>query len=253
MQDSLLQDDPRVKALQSLAWGLQTASNKPGEKIISESFKRECYTLGSRAVSLCADVRYLAEADFAERAEAFTREIEAKKIELAKVEEQERRRLERKCLRPGADGGYEIADKARRGEAETPVWQGNPAVKVDESHRAPTMTFDELVARCRDDPEALWLSNMDMQDGDMELLSDVLKRCGAQILSLDLSHNRIGDAGVQRLVSALAGGACPQLRECWFGGNSFDHLGLQMLRGLGVLRKSMTLHTDVIDAPHEMW
>ena len=127
-------------------------------------FQERVVHSGESCGSLCADVRYLAEADFAERAEAFTREIEAKKIELAKVEEQERRRLERKCLRPGADGGYEIADKARRAEAETTVWQGNPAVKVDESHRAPTMTVDELVARCRDDPEALWLSNMDMQD-----------------------------------------------------------------------------------------
>lgn len=62
------------------------------------------------------------------------------------------------------------------------------------------------------------------------------------VTELDLSHNRIKDAGVQKLVGALAGGAAPNLRELRIHSNEFGELGKIMLtQGLPVLRKTLDI------------
>merc|ERR1719343_1767933 len=95
-------EDPRVKELQQLAWGLQTLSNKPGNRL-PEPYRRECYKLASRAISLCSDIAYTEEQDFVERSEIFLKQINAKKIEAQEVEEAEKAKLVGKCYR--ADSG----------------------------------------------------------------------------------------------------------------------------------------------------
>lgn len=63
------------------------------------------------------------------------------------------------------------------------------------------------------------------------------------LTELDLSHNKIKDAGIQALVAALAGGAAPKLKELRVYSNEFGELGQTMLtQGLPVFRKKLEVH-----------
>jgi len=102
-----------------------------------------------------------------------------------------------------------------------------------------------VAARCRDDPESLWLGSAGLGDSDVGALCEGLRRGGSQLTSLDLSRNSIADVGVQRLTTAFASGLCPKLEQLWLDGNSFGVLGTEMLKsGLGALRRNLTVHVD---------
>merc|ERR1719277_839123 len=78
-------------------------------------------------------------------------------------------------------------------------------------------------------------------DEDIALLCEHLKG-NKDITELDLSHNHIKDAGIQKLVGALAGGAAPNLKELRVYNNEFGELGKVMLtQGLPVLRKKLEI------------
>jgi len=77
-----------------------------------------------------------------------------------------------------------------------------------------------------------------------EDLAQVIERLkgNTDVTELDVSHNHIKDAGVQRLVGALAGGAAPNLKELRIYNNDFTDLGKVMLtQGLPVLRKKLEI------------
>jgi hypothetical protein len=238
-------DDPRVKDLQQLAWSLQSLTNKPGARL-PEDFKRECYKLSSKVNSLCTDAAYTEEEDFVERSKAFWKLLEDKKKECADVEEAEKKKITGKCYRQNASGGYEVADVTDRS------CSSRATADIDAVHSlkstvggARSLTVKEVVARCRDDPEVLSLCDMGLGDSDAEILCQALKQGGADITSLDISHNFLADVGVQRLVSALASGTCPKLKELHIGFNSFGELGTQILTGgLAALRRNLVVCLD---------
>jgi len=238
-------DDPRVKDLQQLAWSLQSLTNKPGARL-PEDFKRECYKLSSKVNSLCTDAAYTEEEDFVERSKDFWKLLEDKKKECADVEEAEKKKVTGKCYRQNASGGYEVADVTNRS------CFSRATADIDAVHSlkstaggARSLTVKEVVARCRDDPEVLSLCDMGLGDSDVEILCQALKQGGADITSLDISHNFLADVGVQRLVSALASGTCPKLKELHIGFNSFGELGTQILTGgLAALRRNLVVCLD---------
>lgn len=78
-------------------------------------------------------------------------------------------------------------------------------------------------------------------DEDVAELVEKLKG-NSDVTEIDLSHNHIKDAGVQKLVGALAAGAAPNLKELRLYSNEFGDLGKVMLtQGLPVLRKKLEI------------
>jgi len=209
---------------------------------------REAYKITSKAISVCGSAGYLEEADFLERSEVLRKEIEAKKIELKEVEDIEIEKLAGKCYRAAGGGSYAVTNVVGPGGALSNGGHVDPNAPLPTTAgemSAKAITASEVVARCHDDPEALWLSNVGLRDSGLDAVCDGLRRGGSQLTSLDLSHNHIADAGIQRLVTALASGACPHLQELWLGGNEFGALGSQILTaGLGALRKNLSVHIE---------
>lgn len=83
-----------------------------------------------------------------------------------------------------------------------------------------------------------------LTDEDMTEIIESLKG-NKDVTELDLSNNHFKDAGIQRLVGALAGGAAPNLKELRIHSNEFSDLGKVMLtQGLKVLRKKLEIHWD---------
>lgn len=239
--------DDRVKKLQEVAWSLQSLSNKPGGRC-PEKFKRECYKLSSRAISLCTDVAYTEESDFVERAAEFTRLILAKKEEVLAVEEEEKQKVTGKCFRAAGGNNYsvgDIADKAAAARAEAESDRGTSLSSSAGGERS--LTKEEVVAKCQEDPEVLFLCGIGFGDGDVDALISGLRSSGKELTELDVSCNSIADIGVQKLVSALAGGLCPKLKDLGIGGNIFGDLGKQMLMGgLATLRRDLTVHLATV-------
>eukprot|EP00811_Abedinium_folium_P036724 NODE_9406_length_1426_cov_8.027714.p1 GENE.NODE_9406_length_1426_cov_8.027714~~NODE_9406_length_1426_cov_8.027714.p1 ORF type:complete len:385 (+),score=132.95 NODE_9406_length_1426_cov_8.027714:147-1301(+) len=239
-------EDPRVRDLQQLAWNVQGRSNKPGGRL-PESYRHSVSRFTSRVVAMCADAPYMAEVDFLERAKTATRELEAKKAEITQLEAEIEKEREGNCFRAAAGGSTYVVGKrctpesAGGGDGSGEVFTLPPTRQGGER----TLTAGEVTARCADDPEELQLCDVGLGDSSIEALCEGLRAGGAQLRVLDLSHNCISDAGVQRLVSALAARAlCPQLSELWLGGNAFGKLGSDMLvSGLGALRPRLVIHS----------
>jgi len=86
---------------------------------------------------------------------------------------------------------------------------------------------------------AMRLSFNSLTDEDLAEVCQALKD-NADVTELDLSHNKIKDAGVQALVATLAAGAAPNLRDLRLYSNEFGDLGQTMLtQGLPVFRKKL--------------
>jgi hypothetical protein len=118
-------------------------------------------------------------------------------------------------------------------------------MQTSSSARANALTADEVASRCQEDPEALFLCDIGLADTDIDALAAGLKRAGQNLTVLDVSSNHIADAGLQKLVTAFAGGICPKLTELFIGCNSFGEQGRTMLNGgLRVLRKGLTIHAE---------
>jgi hypothetical protein len=243
-------EDPRVKDLQQLAWGLQTLSNKPGNRL-PEDYRRECYKLASRAINLCSDIAYTEEQDFAERSEEFVKQIHAKKKHAQEVEEAEKAKLVGKCFRADSSGNYTVGNVADRSRTPIDSTSGEAKSLISTAGGVLALTASEVVARCKEDPEALFLCDLGLGDSDMEQICQGLKQAGSTLTSLDLSHNLLADVGVQKLVTALASGACPKLKELHISHNSFGELGKQILQGgLTKLRRDLVVDIDACDDKH---
>mmetsp|Transcript_23272 Transcript_23272/g.66173 ORF Transcript_23272/g.66173 Transcript_23272/m.66173 type:complete len:422 (+) Transcript_23272:72-1337(+) len=248
MAKMMQEDDPRVKELQNLAWSLQTLSNKPGGRL-PEEHKRAAYKVTSKAISLCSDAIYTEEDDFLKRAAILTKQILAKRAEVEQAEEAENKRLAGKCYRASSGGNYVVGERlgvaAASKQDDSSTSQSDLSTSAGSNGRTtPSLSASDIMARCADNPEELRLSNAGMTDSDLDALCEGLRGAGSSLTTLDLSSNMIADAGIQRLVGALAAGMCPKLKELHLGGNSFGPLGSQMLTGgLCALRRSLTVHT----------
>lgn len=186
----------------------------------------------------------MAEVDFLERSAAFSEEMEATKAQMLRAEEAVKEKLQNKCYRTVGEGNYAVRERVGvvRATAEDSLPLAD-LVKVE--LRSAMLSVNEVLARCKEEPEELLLRGIGLTDSDMGAICSGLRQGGASLKVLDLSFNSIADAGVQQLVSALAGGACPELRELWLGGNAFGPLGGHMLSGgLAALRRGLEVHAD---------
>jgi len=239
----MAETDPEVKSLQELAWSLQNISNKPGCRL-PEDAKRDAYRLTGKVIALCTNAEYVERSDFQERAAIYRKQIEAKRIEMQELEEAINQDRTGKCYRATSNGGYTVGkrDTGASG-AESDVAMLTTGGTFGGSGGQKVLSAKEVSAMCGDDPEALWLGGAGIHDPDVAALLEGLKRSGSQLISIDLSHNQIADAGIQKLVAGFAGGLCPKLQELWLGGNAFGDLGVQMLNsGLKLLRKDLSVH-----------
>lgn len=90
-------------------------------------------------------------------------------------------------------------------------------------------------------------SFMQLTDEDLKEVIENLKG-NEHVTELDLTHNKIHDAGVQALVAALSAGAAPNLKELRIYKNSFGELGKVMLtQGLAVFRKKLDIRAEEPD------
>lgn len=211
---------------------------------------------------MCSNASYTEQNDFVERAEAFTEELTKKKAEATKVEEAEKEKLANRCLRANGGGGYGVGkredsyflpppDKAPVLDRDSPFDAPSQENRMPESNGASRvgagalLSAAEVAARCADDPEALFLCDLALRDSDMDAVCEGLRRGGSRLTALDLSHNALGDKGMQRIASELARKTCPQLRELWVGGNNFSELGAKALtEGLTAIRRDLAVHLD---------
>lgn len=234
-------NDKRVKDLSQQAWSLQTLMNKPGGRL-PEDVKRDTYKFSSKATELATNAPYIAEDDWLERAAEMSSALAAKRTEIEQMEKRLTEEFEEhrrnKCYRAGVNGGYHVGDR-----------QDQPtdaiiATSLSSSSGSAVLTAAEVSARCADDPEELSLCGLGLRDDDMLAVCTALKgTAGTQLRVLDLSCNSLADTGIQRLVSALAAGACKQLKELHVGSNAFGEMGSKILTdGLQPLRKNLAIH-----------
>lgn len=230
-------DDPRVKELRDLAYKLNSICNKPGNKM-PQDVQKAARKLSSKVQGYCADIEYIAEPDFLERKAVFDKLLNAEIEKVQKAEEAAVEDSKGKCYRGLGGGSYEVAYLTQGGG---PACDNTP-LQTSCSKRAQALTAEEVANRCQDDPQALFLCDIGIGDTDIDALCAGLKRAGGNLTTLDISCNQIADAGLQKLVTAFAGGICPNLTELFIGCNAFGEQGLTMLNGgLRVLRKGLTI------------
>eukprot|EP00657_Telonema_sp_P-1_P007043 TRINITY_DN26614_c0_g1_i2.p2 TRINITY_DN26614_c0_g1~~TRINITY_DN26614_c0_g1_i2.p2 ORF type:complete len:196 (+),score=48.75 TRINITY_DN26614_c0_g1_i2:570-1157(+) len=64
------------------------------------------------------------------------------------------------------------------------------------------------------------------------------------VTSLDLSHNELGDLGIQQLLTCMAMGGAKNLTELRINSNKYGPMGRNMLAGLATMRKGLKLSYD---------
>jgi len=95
--------------------------------------------------------------------------------------------------------------------------------------------------------KAMRFGFLGVTDEDLPKIIEHLKG-NEDVLELDLTNNKIMDAGIQSLVAALAAGAAPNLKELRIYKNEFGDLGKTMLtQGLRVFRKTLDIRPDEPD------
>jgi hypothetical protein len=114
-------------------------------------------------------------------------------------------------------------------------------------HKGMVQNNDRFKAIYNTDATELRLAFLQTTDEDMVEVCEQLKKL-EKLEELDLSYNKIKDAGVQTLVGALCSkGAAPNLKELRIYKNEFTNLGEVMLtQGLQVFRKKLKI---VVEEP----
>lgn len=90
----------------------------------------------------------------------------------------------------------------------------------------------------------LKLDFCNIEDADIVNLVAMLKEAkyhNQSVTHLNLSSNKVGDAGIQALVIAVAGDVLPGLKTLHLQGNEFTQVGSNMLKGLALMRKNLSL------------
>jgi hypothetical protein len=114
-------------------------------------------------------------------------------------------------------------------------------------HKAMVRDAERWDAQFAAGVKAMRFGFMGVTDEDLVAILESLKG-NEDVVELDLTHNKIMDQGVQRLVAALAAGAAPNLQELRIYKNEFGDLGKTMLQqGLRVFRKKLDIRYEEPD------
>jgi hypothetical protein len=114
------------------------------------------------------------------------------------------------------------------------------------ARRSATKRFNEAVSSLSaNNDDELWvqLSNLYIDDTKAEKLCDALQK-NTHVLSLDLTNNELGDAGVVALCDALSTGAAPDLITLRLQDNAgITKQGMDAIHELNKTRKSIKIET----------
>eukprot|EP00397_Hematodinium_sp_SG-2012_P034182 GEMP01036624.1.p1 GENE.GEMP01036624.1~~GEMP01036624.1.p1 ORF type:complete len:341 (+),score=101.98 GEMP01036624.1:56-1078(+) len=230
------QDEPMigiVKPMRDLVYRLQTKLHRPTNKI-PEDFKKSTLKQVGNILTWSFDTAYISPDDIRAGVEKYTVFVNEKLKELEEVEAQVKAESEGLCLASAANGTYVVqkrvdpVEQPERAEART--WKESNAAGTISS-----IVFCERKGRC---------AQMGLTDGDIPTLLECATAGGDfnDIEELDLRENELMDGGLQRLVIGLsAPSLLPKLNLLRIGGNQYGPLGLEVVAGLRLFRKHVTV------------
>ena len=216
-----------IKELREEAWGLQNRlSGRAGISgnalNIPEDVKNGIYKLTSEQLQLCAD---------SERSYISPEDFEFKAVKISSKLKQLSAHLETLPVTPA------LPVKPKRIAEAAEVYQ-------EETDLATGGLVEEALRLIELQTELLDLSGLKITDLDLEILIDKLRETSqGTVKKLVLADNDISDSGAQRLAGFLATG-CPGLVSLDVSGNPLGPAGLAALtQGLSVIRKQLVLIT----------
>ena len=107
--------------------------------------------------------------------------------------------------------------------------------EYDDDDEAPPPKMREALKRLRTDPanvKMLKLSNLGVGDVHLKPLLEALSQFQCCVEEMDLSFNKLTDAGVHVLLRGLAGGTAMELSKLYLGGNKVSVAGMALSQSL---------------------
>jgi len=148
-----------------------------------------------------------------------------------------------KLLIPEPEPEPEPAEKELDPKIRKAVEAQMEQMRVD---HLPKKLIDTIAAMQQNEQARVELTVSRITDAEVPQIADALKG-NDSLTFLDLSHNEIGDLGVQALVTAMAMGGAKNLKEFRVTSNKYGHMGRNMLSGLDTMRKGMKVGFDQED------
>ena len=115
----------------------------------------------------------------------------------------------------------------------------------DDDEDAPPKAMAEALKKLKADPantKKLRLSNLSICDVHLKALLAALQHSEVSLEELDLSFNRLTDAGVHVLLKGFAGGLLLELSRLYLGGNKVSTAGMAMSQGLKQTRPDLIVN-----------
>lgn len=110
---------------------------------------------------------------------------------------------------------------------------------------APPPALAAALKKLKEDPagtKVLRLSNLSIEDVHLKVITEVLQSSQVSIDELDLSFNRLTDAGIHVLLKAFASGMQLELSKLFLGGNRVSAAGMAMSQGLKQTRPDLLVN-----------
>jgi hypothetical protein len=114
-----------------------------------------------------------------------------------------------------------------------------------DDEEAPPPGLAAALKKLKADPagtKVLRLSNLSIEDVHLKPLITALQSSQVTLEELDLSFNRLTDAGVHVLLKAFAGGLVLELSKLFLGGNKVSPAGMAMSQGLKQTRPDLLVN-----------
>jgi len=114
----------------------------------------------------------------------------------------------------------------------------------DDANEKPPAPVAAAIAKLKEKPEgvkALRLSNLGVCDVHLQFIIDALHSSQVHLESLDLSFNKLTDAGVHVLCKAFAQGMALELSKLHLGGNKTSPAGMALSQGLKQMRGELSV------------
>jgi len=129
--------------------------------------------------------------------------------------------------------------------AAAPASARRRVVEDDDDDELPPPKMREALKKLRDNPAStkhLRLSNLSIMDVHLRPLIEALQHSQVCLEELDLSFNRITDAGVHVLLQALATGTALELTTLYLGGNKTSVAGMALSQNLKQSRSDILVN-----------
>jgi len=105
----------------------------------------------------------------------------------------------------------------------------------DDDEDVPPAKMREVLLKLRNSPattKSLKLSNLGVGDAHLKRLLEALSHSQVYVEELDLTFNKLTDAGVHMLLKALASGTAMELAKLFLGGNKVSVAGMALSQSL---------------------